>query len=130
MPFRVFVGASEESAMVGRVGGSLVRGVVLIGAYAILAQAAHGNDWPQWLGSERDGIWREPGILERFPKGGPPVRWRVPIGPGYTGPAVAQGRVYVMDRQRATDADGKPVPAKGGVIPGTERVLCLDARDG
>jgi len=44
-------------------------------------------------------VWRETGILEEFPADGPKVRWRTPIGAGYTGPAVANGRVYVMDRQ-------------------------------
>ena len=27
-----------------------------------------------------------------------PLRWRVPIGSGYSGPSVADGRVYVTDR--------------------------------
>src|SRR5687768_6054795 len=64
-----------------------------------LAGPARGDDWPQWLGPKRDGVWREDGILERFPAQGPTVRWRVPIGGGYAGPAVAGGKVYVTDRQ-------------------------------
>ena len=35
------------------------------------------------------------------PPAGPNVRWRTPIGRGYSGPAVAKGRVYVMDRRLA-----------------------------
>src|SRR5205085_1137420 len=60
--------------------------------------AARGDDWPQWLGPHRDGVWREQGILDRFPKDGPRVRWRRPVHGGYAGPAVAGGRVYVTDR--------------------------------
>jgi hypothetical protein len=30
----------------------------------------------QWLGANRDGVWRETGILEKFPPGGPKVLWR------------------------------------------------------
>src|SRR4051812_44452490 len=44
---------------------------------------ARGDDWPQWLGPHRDGIWREQGILKAFPSGGPKVRWRAPVGAGY-----------------------------------------------
>src|SRR4051794_21805982 len=96
--------------------------------------AARADDWPQWLGPQRDGVWRESGILDAFPPGGPKVLWRVPIAAGYAGPAVAGGRVYVMDRVLAKDA--KPHnealfphrPASG--IAGTERVLCLSAADG
>lgn len=87
-------------------------------------------DWPQWLGPQRDGVWRETGIMEKFPPGGPPVRWRAAVGGGYSGPAVADGRVYVLDRQRARGADVKPVRATRSGSPGTERVLCFDARDG
>ena len=28
---------------------------------------AGADDWPQWLGPKRDSIWREEGIVERFP---------------------------------------------------------------
>src|SRR5262249_7313834 len=52
-----------------------------------VAGPAGADDWPQWLGPQRDGVWRETGILEKFPKGGPKVRWRQEIGGGYAGPA-------------------------------------------
>src|SRR5262249_27468328 len=38
---------------------------------------SRADDWPQWLGPRGDSVWRETGILEKFPKGGPEVRWRV-----------------------------------------------------
>lgn len=73
------------------------------------------DDWPQWLGPRRDGVWRETGIVDQFPAGGPPILWRTLLGGGYAGPAVAEGRVIVLDRKH--DA-------------GTERVLCLDQKTG
>ncbi len=90
----------------------------LLGVCIVLAAAgpAAADDWPQWLGPQRDGVWREKGILDKFPAGGPKILWRKPIGQGYSGPAVAGGRVYVMDRQK--------------LGAGTERVLCLNAADG
>src|SRR5262245_35385439 len=93
-----------------------------------LTGAAQAADWPQWLGPQRDSIWRETGILDKFPAGGPKVRWRSEIGQGYTGPAVVGERVYVMDRQGDVLPKGKEF-AKGG-LAGRERVLCLNAADG
>ena len=53
------------------------------------------DDWPQWLGPERNGIWRETGIVEAFSDKGPEVLWRVPAGHGYSSPTVANGKVYL-----------------------------------
>src|SRR2546423_9645394 len=92
--------------------------------------ACLADDWPQWLGPKRDSIWREAGIVQTFPKDGPPVLWRVPIGGGYSGPAVANGRVYVTDRKVASDASNPSNPFARGIIPGSERVLCLDEKSG
>jgi outer membrane protein assembly factor BamB len=88
------------------------------------------DDWPQWLGPQRDGVWRETGILDRFPAGGPKVRWRTPIGSGYAGPAVAGGRVYVADRQLSPQSASPASPFDRGYIAGRERVLCLNETDG
>ncbi len=77
---------------------------------------ATADDWPQWGGPRRDLVWRETGIVDTLPAGGTlPRQWSTPIGEGYAGPAVANGRVYVMDRIKADE---------------TERVLCLDADSG
>lgn len=104
---------------------------VLAGIFlALWLQPLRGDDWPQWLGPQRDGVWREAGIIEKFPAGGPPVRWRREIGGGYAGPAVANGRVYVADRLLAQGGSNPADPFARGTIPGTERVLCLDEADG
>lgn len=88
------------------------------------------DDWPQWLGPRRDAVWREAGIIEKFPAGGPVVKWRTPIGGGYSGPAVSGGRVFVTDRRLAAGAKNPADPFARGSIPGSERVLCLDERTG
>jgi outer membrane protein assembly factor BamB len=97
---------------------------------ALAAAAARADDWPQWLGPQRDGVWRETGLLDKFPAGGPKVLWRVKVGGGYAGPAVAGGRVYVTDY--VTDADLRKLnnPVGQPKVNGKERVLCLDAKDG
>jgi outer membrane protein assembly factor BamB len=58
------------------------------------------------------------------------VRWRTRIGAGYSGPAVAGGRVYVTDRQLATGASNPNNPFSTKKVTGTERVLCLDEETG
>jgi len=88
------------------------------------------DDWPQWMGPERDGVWRETGLVETFPAEGPPVRWRTPIGGGYAGPAVADGCVYVTDKQLAKGASDPNDPFARDPIPARERVLCLKESDG
>ena len=84
-----------------------------------------GDDWPQWLGPKRDGVWREKGIVERFDRQ-PKLRWSLPIGGGYAGPAVASGRVYVLDRQLAKGNRNPQNLFDKGKLQGTERILCLN----
>ena len=68
-------------------------------AILLLSSAApvQANDWPQWRGPNRDGVWTETGILQAFPGEGLKVRWRAPVGPGWSSPVVAGGRVYLTD---------------------------------
>jgi outer membrane protein assembly factor BamB len=98
--------------------------VILLAASPILA-----DDWPQWMGPNRDGHWNETGILQKFPTGGPKKLWSHPIGEGYGGPAVADGKVYVLDYQ-ATDGTRGNSAASLSSRKGKERVLCLDAKTG
>ena len=94
----------------------------------ICAGHARADDWPQWLGPKRDGVWRETGIIEKFPESGLKMKWRVPVHAGYSGPAVGGGRVYLTDRKAGTSSGRDPF--QRGVIPGNERVLCLNEADG
>ena len=107
-----------------------MRGIWLAAMALGCATGLRADDWPQWLGPERDSVWRETGIVSSFPAGGPPVVWRAQIGSGYSGPAVAQGRVYVFDHQFAKPSDKPTDPFARGSIPGSEGILCLNAADG
>ncbi len=76
-------------------------------------KAAPG-DWPAWRGADRTGVSTETGLLKEWPKDGPKLLWKVSIlGGGYSTPAVAHGRLYLMG-------------SKGG----EEYAVALDARDG
>src|SRR5271157_4692017 len=96
---------------------------------SVVTCAARADDWPQWMGPQRDNVWREKGILESFPKAGPKVLWRAKVANGYSGAAVADGLVFLTDF--VTDAD---VASKENwdhaKFPGKERVLCFDAKTG
>src|SRR5207237_9526411 len=94
-----------------------------------LTPAAVADDWPQWMGPNRDGVWPETGILERLPPDGPKVLWRTKVGGGYSGPAMAGGKVYLLDYVKSAGND-KPNPLQRSELQGKERVLCFDAASG
>ncbi|MDY3556637.1 PQQ-binding-like beta-propeller repeat protein [Gemmata sp. JC717] len=108
-----------------------MRVLLTVVAFGVCAGAVGAEDWPQWLGPQRDGTWREDGLVEKFPARGPKVAWKTDIGVGYAGPAVANGKVFVID---LVPAEKAKVPsdgfAKGARVPGKERVQCLDAATG
>jgi len=89
---------------------------------------AWADEWPQWMGPRRDNVWREEGILETFPAGGPKVLWRAEVRGGYAGPAVAGGRVFVTDFVPEADLPGDNFDRK--TARGTERVLAFDLATG
>jgi outer membrane protein assembly factor BamB len=83
---------------------------------------ASAADWPQWRGPERNGISQETGLLKEWPKDGPPLVWHVKdIGYGYSTPAVAGERLYLLTNPRMD---------KKHVDMDDEQVVALDARDG
>ena len=94
-----------------------------------LTFSAAAADWPRWMGEKADGVWREAGVRKDFPADGLPVTWRVPVGWGYSGPAVVKGLVYLSDYQRSS-GELMNNPGKSVVWEGTERLLCLDAATG
>jgi len=83
---------------------------------SLFSGALLADDWPQWRGPGRDGLWRESGIIARFESPRIPIRWRTRISSGYCGPTVADGRVYVSDYVAEPEQ--------------VERVHCLDWKTG
>ena len=55
-------------------------------------------------------------LIQSFHDDQLPIRWRTPVSAGYSGPTVADGRVYVTDRVVKPEQ--------------IERVLCFDAKSG
>ncbi|WP_232104843.1 PQQ-binding-like beta-propeller repeat protein [Gimesia chilikensis] len=75
------------------------------------------GDWPYFLGPEETGISAETGLIDDFPRQGPPLLWEKKIGTGYSAPSVLGNRLVIHHRP---DDDG----------PGKEVIECVDADSG
>jgi outer membrane protein assembly factor BamB len=113
--------------MLRRVATLMFCAVVFVKAAA--SANVRADDWPQWMGPQRDGVWREAGIVEKFPVGGLKAKWRVKVAGGYSGPAVVGGRVFVTDYVRES-GDATNSPSRRNKLTGKERVLSFDAETG
>ncbi|MEM7396032.1 MAG: PQQ-binding-like beta-propeller repeat protein, partial [Verrucomicrobiota bacterium] len=87
------------------------------------------EDWPQWLGPERDAVWRETGILTDVSGEAAKVVWRTPVGRGYSSPSVVRGRVFVTDFM-LEEGSIRNLPSAREKVRGIERVLAMDAETG
>jgi outer membrane protein assembly factor BamB len=88
----------------------------LAAATTFIPFSAQADEWPQWRGPNRDGLWKETGVVEKFASDKLKLRWEVPITNGYSGPTVADGRVFLTERVTEPDQ--------------LERVRAFDWRDG
>ena len=96
--------------------------VALVAAGVVFgATHAQADDWPQWRGTDRLAVWSETGIVDRFPDSGLKVAWRTPVRSGFAGPAVADGRVFVLDWRE--DPESR-------TLDGTERLVAIDEEAG
>ena len=81
--------------------------------------AAHAEDWPEYRGKGRRGVWTETGVVGALPADGLKVRWRTPIDAGWSSPVVSGGRVFLTDFTRAENSTDV-----------VERAICLDEETG
>lgn len=81
---------------------------------ATLAQQPAPAEWLQWRGPNRDGISTETGLLQDWPKSGPPPAWTISgAGNGYSSFSTSGGRLYTL-----------------GARSGNEYVIALDRATG
>ncbi|MBM62385.1 MAG: pyrrolo-quinoline quinone [Acidobacteria bacterium] len=85
-----------------------------------LANSVSADDWPEWRGQGRLGVWNETGIVDTLPEQ-LKVSWRRPINSGYSSPVVADGRIFITDWQE--DPESR-------TVDGRERLLALDEETG
>ena len=62
------------------------------------AGSVNAQDWPQYLGPERNSTSPQKGILRSWPETGPEVLWTAEVGIGYGGPVIKDDKVYLLDR--------------------------------
>ena len=65
----------------------------------LLTWHALGEDWPQFLGPSRDGVYAGPAVGLAWAKSGPPLLWKIEVGQGFSAPVVARGRVILFHRR-------------------------------
>lgn len=71
----------------------------LLGATAF-AGSPGAFDWPQWQGPDRNAISKETGLLQAWPKDGPPLAWKITeLGGGDSAPSIAAGRIFGMSNR-------------------------------
>ena len=90
--------------------------LVIISFLVLFSTNCYSQDWPDWRGEKRDGIWSETGIVEKFGADELIPKWSAAIGSGYSGPTVSNGKVYLADLIKN--------PTQ------TEGVLCFNAQTG
>src|SRR5436309_728466 len=69
----------------------------------LLAGSLQAADWPQFLGPTRNGQSSETGLLQTFPKKGPPVLWSQDVGDGFSSPVVFGDQLFLFHRMNDKD---------------------------
>ncbi len=81
--------------------------------FLVFTAGSFASDWPQFLGPTRNGVYSGPPLTASWPKDGPPILWQRKVGQGFSGPAVAAGKLILFHR-----------------VDDKETVECLDAITG
>jgi outer membrane protein assembly factor BamB len=69
-----------------------------IAALSLLVASLAAEDWPQFLGPTRNGVYAGADIATSWPAGGPALVWKRDVGQGFSAPVVAQGRLILFHR--------------------------------
>jgi outer membrane protein assembly factor BamB len=97
--------------------------------FSFFISSAIADDWAKWLGPTGDSVYHEQGVITSIPDEGLKVLWEAPVAMGYSGPSVANGRVYLMDYVRDTGELTNNAGTRDQ-LTGVERVICIDAETG
>ena len=117
-----------------------INSLISTAIFVICFIGIHAQDWPQYLGPDRNSTSPQKGVLRSWPDNGPEVIWTVDLGIGYGGPVVMDGKVYILDRDDKIGdkmrcfnlANGKEIwsfgyDAAGSVMfPGSRSVPVVD----
>lgn len=90
--------------------------VVVLAFFLLNTIICNSQEWPDWRGVNRDGVWSETGIINKFDSTQLNPKWSVQIGSGYSGPTISNGKVYLTDLRKDSIQ--------------TEGILCFDEKTG
>jgi outer membrane protein assembly factor BamB len=68
-----------------------------VGSASLALAAEPEHPWPQWRGPSRDGTVQGPAWPDQLGPQHLVEQWRVPLGPGYSGPIVGHDSVFVTE---------------------------------
>jgi outer membrane protein assembly factor BamB len=78
--------------------------IPLLTAAFLIGCTATAADWPGFRGPNRDGINKETGLLQSWPKDGPPKMWSAKnLGLGWGTPSVADGKIFGIGTRDGKD---------------------------
>ncbi len=78
--------------------------IPLITLGLLIASTALAEDWPIFRGPNRDGLCKETGLLQSWPKEGPPQVWTAKnLGSGFSTPTIAKGQIFGMGTRQGKD---------------------------
>ena len=86
----------------------MTRPLLALLVFLHITSSTLADDWPEFRGIDRAGVWNESGLIDSFPDardGVLPRVWSAPVGAGYSGPTVAGNGVFLMDRGRQDSKD-------------------------
>ena len=64
----------------------------------VVAAVSLAEDWPQFLGPGRNGVYSGNDLASKWPAAGPPVVWKKDVGAGFASPVVSEGRLILFHR--------------------------------
>ncbi|MDR2231503.1 MAG: PQQ-binding-like beta-propeller repeat protein [Tannerella sp.] len=76
--------------------------IVSVAMLAVSGMEIKAQDWPQYLGPNRNHTSPQKGLLRSWPESGPEVLWSTDVIKGFGGPVVKAGKVYLLDRNDET----------------------------
>lgn len=73
-------------------------------------------DWPRFLGIDADCKSQETGLLDAWPKEGPPLEWKKMVGTGYSAPSVSNGNLVLHHRIKKEEVVESMDPLTGKTV--------------
>ena len=81
--------------------------------FCTLIDPVRAEDWTQFLGPTRDGVYHGKDVAPAWPKDGPKLLWKTPVGQGFSAPVISAGKLILFHR-----------------LEKEEVVQCFDAQSG